>query len=51
MTLGRNTTQGDVDYAVDSLVGIIDNLRMMSPLWEDFQFVTKKEIFNGYELF
>ena len=37
MTLGRDTTLEDVDFAVDSLVTTIANLRAMSPLWEDFQ--------------
>ncbi|NLG10252.1 MAG: cysteine desulfurase NifS [Coriobacteriaceae bacterium] len=37
MTLGRTTSYEDIDYAVDSLVQVIGNLRMMSPLWEDFK--------------
>ena len=37
MTLGRDTTASDVDFAVDELVGVIANLRMMSPLYEDFR--------------
>ena len=37
MTLGRDTTLEDIDFAVDSLVATIANLRAMSPLWEDFQ--------------
>lgn len=36
LTLGRTTTLEEVDFAVDSLVGIITNLRAMSPLYEDF---------------
>lgn len=35
-TIGRETTQEDVDYLVDSLVTTISNLRSMSPLYEDF---------------
>ena len=37
MTLGRDTTASDVDFAVDELVKVIANLRMMSPLYEDFR--------------
>ncbi len=37
MTTGRDTTLEDVDFAVDSLRQTIENLRMMSPLWEDFK--------------
>ncbi len=37
MTIGRDTTLEDVDFAVDSLKATLQNLRMMSPLYEDFQ--------------
>ena len=37
MTLGRDTTLADIDFAVDSLKATLQNLRMMSPLYEDFQ--------------
>ena len=37
MTLGRDTTLADIDFAVDSLKAMLQNLRMMSPLYEDFQ--------------
>ena len=37
LTLGRATTQEDVDFAIDSLKTTLANLRMMSPLYEDFQ--------------
>ena len=37
LTLGRDTTPEDVDFAVDSLKAMLQNLRMMSPLYEDFQ--------------
>lgn len=36
MTLGPSTTQEEVDCAVDNLKETIGNLRMMSPLYEDF---------------
>ncbi|WP_417143817.1 cysteine desulfurase NifS [Raoultibacter massiliensis] len=36
LTLGRETTRDDIDFAIDSLKGTIDNLRAMSPLYEDF---------------
>ena len=37
MTIGRDTALEDVDFAVDSLKATLQNLRMMSPLYEDFQ--------------
>lgn len=37
MTLGRDTTLADIDFAVDSLKATLQNLRTMSPLYEDFQ--------------
>ncbi|MBB3170345.1 cysteine desulfurase NifS [Parvibacter caecicola] len=37
MTLGRDTTLEDVDFAIDSLKATLANLRSMSPLYEDFQ--------------
>ncbi len=37
LTLGRDTTQEDVDFAIDSLKTTLVNLRMMSPLYEDFK--------------
>ena len=36
MTLGADTTKEDVDYVVDCLKEIVDQLRDMSPLYEDF---------------
>lgn len=36
LTLSEDTTKEDVDYVVDKLVGIVDKLRSMSPLYEDF---------------
>lgn len=37
LTIGRSTTQEDVDFAIDSLATTLENLRMMSPLYEDFK--------------
>ena len=37
LTLGRDTTLADLDFAVDSLKATLQHLRMMSPLYEDFQ--------------
>lgn len=36
LSLGENTTEDELDYVVDSLKGVIQNLRNMSPLYEDF---------------
>ncbi|MEG0503138.1 MAG: aminotransferase class V-fold PLP-dependent enzyme, partial [Raoultibacter sp.] len=36
LSLGRTTTRADIDYTIDALKGTIDNLRSMSPLYEDF---------------
>ena len=37
LTLGRDTTREDVDFAIDCLKQTLENLRMMSPLYEDYQ--------------
>ena len=36
LTLGEDTTKEDIDYTVDKLKEIVQNLRNMSPLYEDF---------------
>ena len=36
LTLSEETTKEDLDYVVDSLKEIVDRLRSMSPLYEDF---------------
>lgn len=36
LTLGEETTMEDIDYTVDQLKRIVDRLRSMSPLYEDF---------------
>ena len=36
MTLNEEVTKEDLDYVVDNLKAIVDNLRNMSPLYEDF---------------
>lgn len=36
MTLSDETTKEDIDYVVDELKGIVQYLRNMSPLYEDF---------------
>ncbi len=36
LTLSDETTQEEVDTTVDALVGIVERLRSMSPLYEDF---------------
>lgn len=36
MTLGGETTREELDYVIEKLKGIVDHLRSMSPLYEDF---------------
>lgn len=36
LTISDETTMEDADYVVDNLKGIVERLRMMSPLYEDF---------------
>jgi cysteine desulfurase len=36
-TFGEENTKEDVDFLIDSLVEIVEKLRNMSPLYEDFQ--------------
>lgn len=36
LTLGRDTSRVDIDFAIDALKATIENLRAMSPLYEDF---------------
>ena len=43
MTLGADTTKEDLDYTVDCLKQIVEEIRSMSPLYEDFIKKTKKE--------
>ena len=36
LTLGRETTDEDIDYVLDVLPKIVARRREMSPLWEDY---------------
>jgi cysteine desulfurase len=36
LTLSAETTEEDVDYTIKALKEIVDRLRSMSPLYEDF---------------
>lgn len=35
MTIGRSTSQANIDQAINALKAVLTNLRMMSPLYED----------------
>lgn len=53
LTIGKSTTQEDIDFTVDSLKGTLENLRMMSPLYEDYKrgkvdSVIKRFAANGF---
>lgn len=48
LTIDRDTTLEDIDYACDSLVEVITLLRSMSPLYEDFKNGNYKSIIQGY---
>lgn len=36
MTLGEDTTKEDIDFTVEKIKGIVERLRSMSPLYEDY---------------
>ncbi len=48
VSLGEDTTLEDIDYLVDSLKATLENLRMMSPLYEDFKHGNYDSIIAGY---
>jgi cysteine desulfurase len=37
LTLGKDNTAEDMDYFVETFAKIVDNLRAMSPMWDEFQ--------------
>lgn len=43
MTLGADTTKEELDYTVDCLKQIVEEIRSMSPLYEDFMKKAEKE--------
>ncbi len=36
MAIGRENTEEDIDYVLEVLPGVVQRLRDMSPMWEDF---------------
>ena len=41
LTLGRENTEDDVEYVLESLPGIVDKLREISPLWQECKMATR----------
>jgi cysteine desulfurase len=37
ISLGKDNTEEDVDYFVETFAKIVDKLRTMSPMWDEFQ--------------
>ncbi len=37
MTLGKDNTESDMDYVVETMAKIVEKLRTMSPMWDEFQ--------------
>ncbi|MDE7403772.1 MAG: cysteine desulfurase NifS, partial [Lachnospiraceae bacterium] len=36
LTLSEENTMEEMDYVIDAIKGVVDRLRQMSPLYEDF---------------
>lgn len=49
LTLDRDTTKQDIDFACDTISKVIKNLREMSPLYEDFKHGKYKSIIEQYK--
>ncbi len=49
LTLDRNTTKQDIDFACDTISKVIKNLREMSPLYEDFKHGKYESIIEQYK--
>jgi cysteine desulfurase len=37
MTIGRWTTEAEIDYAIETIKANVEKLRELSPLWEMFK--------------
>ncbi|HEY0550400.1 MAG TPA: hypothetical protein VGF13_12430, partial [Verrucomicrobiae bacterium] len=37
ISLGKDNTDEDMDYVVETFAKIVDKLRNMSPMWDEFQ--------------
>src|SRR5690606_26823231 len=37
MTLGKDNTDEDIDYVIATFQKVVNNLRGMSPMWDEFQ--------------
>ena len=49
LTLDRDTTKQDIDFACDTISKVIKNLREMSPLYEDFKHGKYESIIEQYK--
>ena len=47
LTLSEETTKEDIDYTVESVKRIVERLRSMSPLYEDFVKSREKQDTKG----
>jgi cysteine desulfurase len=37
ISLGKDNTEEDIDYVVETFAKIVEKLRNMSPMWDEFQ--------------
>lgn len=47
LTLGADTTKEDIDFTVDKIKEIVEKLRSMSPLYEDYKAGKRKSLIES----